>query len=121
MRHALISAALVAILGFAHNARAHDMGRMEGSPGGSTHLYGYNRLNKTHNANCCLFQGPQGQPGDCKVYPITGFRLEGDKFILADGEVIPQAEASISPDDQAYRCKYDGQPTHCFFFPAPTN
>lgn len=102
-------------------AFAHDMGRMHGAPTGNTYLYGYNRLAKAHNANCCLFEGPQGQPGDCKVYPLSGFRLEGGNFILADGEVIPQAEASISPDDQAYRCRYDGQPTHCFFFPAPTN
>jgi hypothetical protein len=119
MRHAMITVAALALM--AGPSAAHDMGKMHGSPSGSTYLYGYNRLAKAHNANCCLFQGPQGQAGDCKVYPLSGFRLEGDKFILSDGEVIPQAEASISPDDQAYRCKYDGQPTHCFFFPAPTN
>lgn len=116
LRSLLIGAALLC----AAPALSHDMGRMNSS-GGNIHLYGYNRLTKIHNANCCLFQGPQGQPGDCRVYPVTGYRLVGDNFVMADGEVIPQADASISPDDQAYRCKYDGQPSHCLFIPAPTN
>lgn len=118
MRHALTIAALGAMCG---PAFAHDMGKMNTTPQGSMYLYGYNRISKVNDANCCLFQGPKGEPGDCKVFPITGYRLEGDKFILADGEIIPQAEASISPDDQAYRCQHPGQPSHCFFFPAPTN
>lgn len=57
--------------------------------------------------------------GDCEV--VTGVDVRYDGFHLLDGEIVPFAEATPSPDGQYWRChRHDGS-RRCFFAPPPNS
>jgi hypothetical protein len=109
---------LGSLLAFMFPAEAHDMkamGRMEGTNAGYSWLYGMDRTDANLNVvNCCK----HGDGGDCIFYPVEGVKLVDGGYLLQDGEFIPEREATVSPDENYYRCQHAGKVSHCFFAPA---
>jgi hypothetical protein len=96
----------------AHNMKA--MGRIQG-PADWAYLYGMNRKDPELTViNCCLLGGN----GDCQLFPEEGVQYVNGGYLLKDGEFIPEREATVSPDENFYRCQHAGQVSHCFFAPA---
>jgi hypothetical protein len=60
--------------------------------------------------NCCLLDGD----GDCRRVPVSHVEPVDGGFEV-DGEFIPEAEVTLSPDGRWYKCQHDGQPSHCVF------
>jgi hypothetical protein len=111
-----VRALVLALVLVATGAAAHDMKAM-GKFGGyqDQYLYGMNRNDPDLSVmNCCKYNGN----GDCQLFPETGVKIVPGGYLLTDGEFIPEREATVSPDENYYRCKYEGKPSHCFFAPA---
>jgi hypothetical protein len=111
---ALLIMALLTTSVFAHDMQHAQMKGM-GNLDELSFLHGMDRRNVLlPMVNCCLLGGN----GDCKLYPEKGVQYVNGGYLLQDGEFIPEREATVSPDENFYRCKYDGQISHCFFAPA---
>lgn len=96
--------------------RAKPIGRIQ--PGsandGDSYLFGMNREDPQLNIiNCCLLHGM----GDCQMVKAENVKVVAGGYEW-QGEFIPEAEATVSPDDSFYGCKHKGKPrSHCFFAP----
>jgi hypothetical protein len=94
------------------------MGRMTQGYAGSAYLYGMNRLGIGQyfldEINCCKMSG-DGM--DCHLTQVTDVKLVPGGYEF-EGEFIPEAEVTVSPDDNYYRCVKPGAAkSHCAFAP----
>lgn len=109
-------AIIIALLLLGSYAYAHSMkpmGKIQGAPGWAF-LHGMDRTKPNLPVvNCCLLGGN----GDCQLFPEEGVSIVPGGYRLKDGEFIPEAETTVSPDENYYRCQHPGAISHCFFAP----
>jgi hypothetical protein len=60
--------------------------------------------------------------GDCFVIPSQHVAARADGYhLFGDTEVVPFAEAQVSPDGAYWRCKRPDGTRRCFFAPPPNS